>query len=325
MKLVTIDYGRRGAAGALLRSGEILNFTRAAQADTLESWIPTELQHILEAGQSGLDVVRSLVARVECGDAGLLRHLRRKGALCAASDTPLLSPLPAPRLVVAAGLAYRSHLAEMSGTPAPQQPTAFMKSSHSVTGPDAPVHLPANAAEHVDYEGELAVIFGRECHDVSATDAMSFVAGYTAANDISARDWVKSVWQAQQPWEARQTWEVNIMGKQFTGFTALGPVLLTADEVPNPGALEITTRLNNRPMQHAPVSDLIFGLEETIAYLSRWYTFQPGDVLLSGTPAGVGAGRRPPVFMRAGDVVEVEISGIGILRNTLHAPEAAIA
>ena len=138
-----------------------------------------------------------------------------------------------------------------------------------------------------------------------------------AANDISARDWIPGVVAATQPWEARQTWELNIMGKQFDGFTPLGPVLLTADEVPDPGQLDITTRLNGKVMQHAPVSDLIFRLEDTISYLSRWYTFRPGDVLLTGTPAGVGVGRRPPVFMRAGDVVEVDIIGIGTLRNTM--------
>ncbi len=323
MKLLTINQSRGGTAGALLRSSEILNFARAADAATIETWIPTELRAILEAGPRGLDVVRTLVSRVERGDHEQTQRLRHEGALMPA-DTPLLAPVPSPRLVVAAGLAYKSHLAEMSGTPTPKQPTAFMKSPNSITGPGAQVTLPAGAAGHVDYEGELAVVFGKECHDVSPEDAIDHVAGYTAANDISARDWIPGVVNATQPWEARQTWEVNIMGKQFDGFTPLGPVLLTADEVPDAGKLEITTRLNGKVMQHAPASDLIFKLQQTISYLSRWYVFRPGDVLLSGTPAGVGVGRKPPVFMRAGDVVEVEISGIGILRNTIHASQAEL-
>ena len=108
------------------------------------------------------------------------------------------------------------------------------------------------------------------------------------------------------------------MGKQFDSFTPLGPVLTTADEIDDVAALEITTRLNGVVTQHAPISDLIFNLAETIAYFSNWYTFHPGDVLLTGTPAGVGVGRKPPVFMKAGDVIEVEVSGIGVLRNVLH-------
>ncbi len=316
MKLVTIDNGSGGTAGAMLRSGEILNFARASTAGTISSWIPGELRAILAAGPRGLDVVRTLVSKIEDAGDEQLRRLRQRGALTG-PDTPLLAPLPAPLLVVAAGLAYKSHLAEMSGVPVPKQPTAFMKSPNSITGHGAAVRLPRSAAEHVDYEGELAVVFGRECHDATPDEAMACVAGYTAANDISARDWIPGVIGATHPWEARQTWEVNIMGKQFDGFTPLGPVLLTADEVPDAGKLEITTRLNGEVMQHAPVSDLIFKLQDTISYLSRWYTFRPGDVLLTGTPAGVGVGRKPPVFMRAGDVVEVEISGVGILRNTI--------
>ncbi|HEX6705819.1 MAG TPA: fumarylacetoacetate hydrolase family protein [Albitalea sp.] len=321
MKLVTIAQGSSGTSGAMLRSGEILNFSRAAAAGTLEAWIPADLSAILAAGPQGLALVRAAVANVEEGDDELRRRLRHALALTA-PDTPLLSPLPAPRLLLAAGLAYKSHLAEMAGTPTPKQPTAFMKSPHSVTGPGAAVALPSEAGEHVDYEGELAVVFGSECHRVTPDQAMACVAGYMAANDISARDWIPAVVGATQPWEARHSWEVNIMGKQFDGFTPLGPVLLTADEVPDPGRLEITTRLNGKPMQHAPVSDLIFELGQTISHFSRWYTFRPGDVLLTGTPAGVGVGRKPPVFMRAGDVVEVEITGIGTLRNTIVARSA---
>lgn len=315
MRIVTIDRGPRGAPGARLASGEVLDFAMAASAGAMRAPAPHDVRAILEEGPAALEALRALVQRIE-GDAGLAQRLRDEGALTS-SGTPLLAPIPAPGLVVAAGLAYRSHLAEMSNVPVPKQPTAFMKSPHSITGPGALVALPPDAAEHVDYEGELVVVFGRRCHRVTRAEAMACVAGYTAANDISARDWIPAVVGAKDPWEARQSWEVNIMGKQFSGFTPMGPVLLTADEVPDPGKLEITTRLNGKLMQHAPVSDLIFPLAETISYLSRWYTFHPGDVLLTGTPAGVGVGRKPPVFMRAGDVVEVEISGIGVLRNRI--------
>jgi 2-keto-4-pentenoate hydratase/2-oxohepta-3-ene-1,7-dioic acid hydratase in catechol pathway len=316
MKLVTIDNVSGGTPGALLASGEVLHLARSGQPGSLESWLPGSLRDILQAGPEGLAVVRAIVERVDSYNDRQLDALRRCGTLTG-SDTPLLAPVPEPRLIVAAGLAYRSHLAEMSGTPQPPHPTGFMKSPHSVTGPGKSVELPPHADAHVDYEGELAVVFGRSCHDVNAERAMDYVAGYCVANDLSARDWVKDVWAAQTPWDARRTWEVNIMGKQFSGFTPLGPVLLTVDEVPVLGDLRIVTRLNGQVLQDAPLSDLIFDLSETIAWFSRWYRFEPGDVLLTGTPAGVGVGRKPQLFMADGDVVEVEIDGIGKLRNVI--------
>ncbi len=318
MKLVTIDNTAQGCAGAVLRSGEVLHFGKAAAQGTVEIWIPTSIRAILEAGEQGLALVRGLVNRVELASATTHNHLREQGALTPA-NTRLLAPVPNPRLIVAAGLAFKSHLAEMAGTPTPAHPTAFMKSVNSIVGPGATISIPANASGHMDFEGEMAVVFGRTCHRVSSMDALSYVAGYSAADDVSARDWVKAVWGAKEPWEARLTWETNIMGKQFDSFTPLGPVLTTADEIGDVTALEITTRLNGAVMQHAPISDLIFPLAETIAYFSNWYTFHPGDLLLTGTPAGVGVGRKPPVFMKAGDVIEVEVSGIGVLRNVLMA------
>lgn len=316
MKLVTIDNTATGTAGAMLRSGDILHLAKAATPGTLETWIPDSVQAILEAGDAGLDVVRRLVTKAEAATPAHLAQWRESGALTDTA-TRLLSPLPKPRLIVAAGLAFKSHLAEMAGTPTPARPTGFLKSSHSVVGTEAPILVPKNAASHIDYEGELAVVFGRTCHCVDADKAMSYVAGYMAANDVSARDWVKPVWEAKEAWEARLSWEVNIMGKQFDSFTPLGPVLKTADDIDDVTTLRIITRLNGKVMQDAPVSDLIFTLAETIAWFSKWYTFQPGDILLTGTPAGVGVGRKPPVFMQSGDVIEVEVSGIGVLRNVL--------
>jgi acylpyruvate hydrolase len=298
MKLVTIANTAAGSPGAMLRSGEILHFSKAAKPGTLEVWIPDSIRAILEGGKDR-------------------DSLRAAGGISPA-NTPLLAPIPNPRLLLAAGLAFKSHLAEMAGTPTPKNPTAFLKSIHSIVGPEAPVAVPPDAPGHIDYEGELGIVFGRTCHRVSADVAMDYIAGYTAGNDISARDWVKPVWEAKEAWEARLTWETNIMGKQYDSFTPLGPVLTTVDDIPDPTAMLIVTRLNGKVMQSAPVSDLIFTIAETIAYFSKWYTFQPGDILLSGTPAGVGVGRKPPIFMKPGDVIEVEISDIGVLRNRIN-------
>ena len=316
MKLVTIANSAAGMPGALLKSSEVLHLGKAAAPGTVERWIPGSVRAILEGGGQGLAAVKGLIERVESAPAALQQQLREAGAITPAK-TPLLAPIPNPRLIVAAGLAFKSHLAEMAGTPTPAHPTGFLKSPHSVVGSNAAIRVPAEAAGHIDYEGELAVVFGRSCHGVSAADAMSYVAGYMAANDVSARDWVKPVWEAKDAWPARLTWEINIMGKQFDSFTPLGPVLTTADDIADVSAMQLVTRLNGRLMQSAQMSDLIFTLAETIAHFARWYTFHPGDILLTGTPAGVGVGRKPPVFMQAGDVIEVEISGIGVLRNTL--------
>jgi acylpyruvate hydrolase len=300
-----------------MAEGEVLDLGRVAREGTAEVWLPGTLRGLLQAGDEGLSLVRRIVERVASAPAQVLDALRSASALLPAG-TPLAAPVPDPRLVVAAGLAYKSHLAEMSGTPQPPHPTAFMKSPHSITSPESIVSLPAGADMMVDYEGEMALVFGRRCHRVSPQQAMACIAGCTVANDISARDWVKDVWSASSPWDARRTWEVNIMGKQFPGFTPLGPCLVTMDEIADVRALQLTTRLNGHVVQSAKISDLIFELADTIAFLSRWYEFHPGDVLLTGTPAGVGAGRKPQLFMRHGDVIEVEIDRIGVLRNRLQ-------
>jgi 2-keto-4-pentenoate hydratase/2-oxohepta-3-ene-1,7-dioic acid hydratase in catechol pathway len=320
MQLLTIDDIPGGSPGARLRSGDVLHLARAARRGSIEAWLPAQLADLLAGGPEAMAIARRIVDRAEAGDSG--DELAEAGALLPA-DTRLLAPLPSPRLIVAAGLAFRSHLAEMANTPAPAEPTAFMKSPRSIAAPGAKLRLPAQASGMVDYEGELACVFGQTCYMVSEADALGCIGGYTIANDISARDWAPAVWAATAPWHARQTWEVNIMGKQLPGFTPLGPVLLTADDVPDPAALHLTTRLNGAVMQDASIADLIFPLARTIAYLSRWYRFEPGDLLLTGTPAGVGIGRTPPVFLQAGDTIEVEIGGIGTLTTPILPPVGA--
>jgi 2-keto-4-pentenoate hydratase/2-oxohepta-3-ene-1,7-dioic acid hydratase in catechol pathway len=317
VKLVTLDLGAGGQLGAMLSDGELIHLGRAAQKGTVETWLPGSMRGLLEAGDEGLAIARRVVQRVASGDERLKAQWRADGVLLP-KDTSLLAPVPDARLVLAAGLAYRSHLAEMAGTPAPAHPTAFLKSPHSIGHPGALILLPQQTPHMVDYEGELALVFGKRCHRVAVQDALSCIAGCTVANDVSARDWVEAVWSSAQPWAARQTWEVNIMGKQFTGFTPMGPCLMTLDELPSIPSLRLTTRLNGTVVQSAEISDLIFTLQETIAYFSRWYTFEPGDVLLTGTPAGVGVGRKPRLFMKHGDTVEIEIDGIGVLRNRVE-------
>lgn len=314
MQLVMIDCVPGGRPGAILTNGEILHLQRAALPGTAEAWLPGDLRGILQAGAEGLDLVRRIVARAEAATDAERAAWRNAGALTPRTSTRLLAPIADPALFVSAGHAYRSHVAEMKSQ-APKTPQGFLKAPSTIVGPAADVPLPPQCPDQVDFEGEICAVIGRACHNVPVADALDYVAGYTITNDVSARDWVPEIAKAKTTPEARAAWDLNHMGKQLPAFAPLGPALVTADEVGDPAALELTTRLNGAVMQRAITKDLIFSVAESLSFFSRWYTFRPGDILSTGTPAGVGAGRNPQVFLRDGDVVEVEVSRLGVLSN----------
>ena len=189
----------------------------------------------------------------------------------------------------------------------PAEPIVFNKFSHTVVGPDDTVLLPA-ASQQVDYEAELVVVIGKKGRRIPQDKARSYVAGYMNGNDVSARDW-----QLQKP---GKQW---LMGKTADTFAPTGPYLVTADEVPNPEGLQIQLRLNGETMQNSSTKEFIFGVDELIAYVSQMITLEPGDLIFTGTPPGVGMARKPPVFLKNGDVCEVEIAGLGVLRNPVQA------
>ena len=221
----------------------------------------------------------------------------------------LLAPLE-PTNIFCIGLNYREHAAE-SGMEPPEKPILFMKPTSSLQHPGEPVRLPAcqNDSE-VDYECELAAVIGESCRDVSEADALRYVLGYTAANDVSARHWQMNAGGGQ--------W---IRGKSFDTFCPLGPVLVTADEIPDPQALAISTVLNGKTMQDHTTDDMIFTVAQLVSYLSRDTTLLPGTVILTGTPQGVGFARKPPVFLQPGDHMVVELEKIGRLENPVIAPD----
>ena len=214
----------------------------------------------------------------------------------------LLPPVPDAGKVICIGLNYRDH-AEETGAALPSEPVAFGKFTSAVTGPDFEVVLPA-ASQQVDFEAELVAVIGKPGRRIDPADAMGHVAGYTCGNDVSARDWQKGRPGGQ--------W---LLGKTPDGFAPTGPHLVTADEIPDPHALPIALRLNGETMQSGSTADFIFRLPQIIAHLSQVMTLTPGDLIFTGTPAGVGAARNPPVFLKPGDVTEVEIGGLGVLRN----------
>ena len=217
--------------------------------------------------------------------------------------TEILSPIE-PRDIICIGLNYRRHAAE-GGQAIPEFPVVFMKNSGTVQDPGKPIILPRRLkSDSVDYECELAVVIGRSCYNVSRSEALSYVLGYTCANDVSARDWQMKYGGSQ--------W---CRGKTFATFCPLGPCLVTSDEIPDPNALGIKTVLNGQVMQDWNTNDMIFDVPTLIEFLSGSTRLAPGTVILTGTPHGVGAARKPPVFLQHGDTVSIEIERIGTLTN----------
>ena len=223
----------------------------------------------------------------------------------------LLAPLE-PRALVCIGLNYRQHAAE-TNAPLPKVPVVFFKNPASVQNPRDAIELPRwLASGKVDYECELAVVIGRRCKNVTRADALDYVLGYTCGNDVSARDWQKEGGGSQ--------W---CRGKSFDTFCPLGPVLVTADEIPNPNALRISTKVNGETLQDCSTADMIFDVPALIEFLSGSTTLLPGTVILTGTPHGVGMARTPPRWLQPGDTVAVEIEKIGVLTNPVVEERAA--
>ena len=215
----------------------------------------------------------------------------------------LLAPI-APTAILCIGLNYRKHAAE-GNQPIPEFPVLFMKTPGAVQNPGDSIVLPTRLkSDAVDYECELAVVIGRTCKNVSRADALQYVLGYTCANDVSARDW--------QLKKGGTQW---CRGKTFDTFCPLGPYLVTADEIPNPNELKIKTVLNGQTMQDWNTNDMIFDVPTLIEFLSGSTTLHPGTVILTGTPHGVGGARKPPVFLKHGDTITIEIERIGALTN----------
>lgn len=215
----------------------------------------------------------------------------------------VLAPVE-PTNILGIGLNYRKH-AEEGGKGVPERPMLFLKGTNTVQNPGDPIVLPRrNASREVDYECEIAVVIGRAARDVARADALSYVLGYTAANDVSARDW-------QFKWGGGQFCQA----KSFDTFCPLGPVLVTPEDLPNPNNLRIRTLLNGAVMQDWSTADMVFDVPTLIEFLSADKTLLPGTVILTGTPHGVGYARKPPVFLQPGDTVTVELENVGELTN----------
>ena len=244
------------------------------------------------------------------GDIGALLHSVRD----APADVPLeglryLPPLPDPDKIICVGVNYHAHRHE-TGRAESAYPVLFTRFANTQVGHGEPLVLP-RASRELDFEGELAVVMGRRARHVAAKDALGYVAGYACYQDASVRDWQRHTPQFTP-------------GKNFLATGGFGPLLVMTDEIPDPSALTLSLRLNGEQMQHTPTDLMIFDIPALIQYISTFTELVPGDVLVTGTPGGVGWKRTPPVFLRVGDIVEVEVSGVGILRNPVVA-EAALS
>jgi len=237
-------------------------------------------------------------ARVVEGDIFSKIRVTKKNA----KINRILAPVDPPN-VLALGLNYRSHADEFNAS-YPDTPILFLKGTNSVMGPGEPIVLPKAGPEEVDYEAELAVVIGKTAKNVSKAEALDYVLGYTCANDVSARDW--------QVRKQRNQWA---RGKSFDTFCPLGPCMVTRDEIKDPNRLRVRAILNGKTMQDSDTSYMIFDVASVISDLSRSMTLLPGTVIMTGTPDGVGFTRKPPVFLREGDVISIIVEGIGELTN----------
>lgn len=259
-----------------------------------------EANSIVDLAQAAPELPREMVAFLEAGDAALARAAEADAPRIPLSQVALEAPIGRPPKFLAVGLNYADHVAE-SGLDTPEHPMIFNKQSTCVVGPDAPVHVP-RASHVLDYEGELGFVVGRRCRHVARDDAADVIAGYLIVNDVTVRDW-----QLRVP-----TWT---MGKSFDTHGPIGPWIVTRDELADPHALELRTYVNGELRQQSNTKQLIFDCFALVEHLSTAFTLEPGDVIATGTPSGVGIALKPPKLLRAGDVVRVEIDGIGALEN----------
>jgi len=284
MRLLT--YERDGAPRLGLLLGERVVDLAEASAGKL----PADMLELIEAGPEALEQARRLT--------GAEADSRPLG------ETRLLAPIPKPRRnLVCVGLNYAEHAAESRVTQGlPEHPVYFTKPPTAVIGPETPIPWHGHVSRRVDWEVELVAVIGRRGRDIPEEQALDYVFGYTVGNDVTARDL-----QARH-----QQW---YKGKGLDGFCPLGPWIVTADELGDPQQVRLKLRVNGEEKQNAGTDGMIFGVAKLIAVWSLGMTLEPGDLLMTGTPSGVGFARKPPEYLQPGDVVEAEIDGIGVLRN----------
>lgn len=301
MKLVTyVDGSSSARAGVLVNGDQVLDLRGAATGLGLDA--PASVLALLDLGTNGIEHAQMIVARA------LAAHL----PTIPLEQVRLMAPLPRPRKVLAVAGNYADHIEEAGQKALEKSRTTvrpFIKPSNAVVGPDAPIRFPKWSIR-LDYEAELAIVIGKHAWEISPNDAKSCIAGYGVFNDISGRRLTIAEGRTERNGDWFFDW---LAGKWFDTFAAFGPSITTADEVEDPHNLKLTLSLNGEQRQHTNTSQMIFNCYETVSFFSHLTTLEPGDIIATGTPAGVGSstGR----FLESGDVIEASIDGLGSLRN----------
>jgi 2-keto-4-pentenoate hydratase/2-oxohepta-3-ene-1,7-dioic acid hydratase in catechol pathway len=280
MKLATFTHGGSTRIG-IVDADAVVDLAAAAPD------LPREMVAFLEAGQPALQAASAAIG---------------PGPRIPLADVKLEAPIARPPKFLAVGLNYADHVAE-SGIETPAHPTIFNKQSTCVTGPTDPMHMP-KASHVLDYEGELGFVIGKRCRNVSRDDAADVIAGYLVVDDVTVRDW-----QLRIP-----TWT---MGKSFDTHGPIGPWIVTSDEIPDPHQLRLRTWVNDELRQDSNTKELIFDCFTLVEHFSTAFTLEPGDIVATGTPSGVGIAMKPPKLLTTGDVVRIEIEGIGQIENAV--------
>jgi 2-keto-4-pentenoate hydratase/2-oxohepta-3-ene-1,7-dioic acid hydratase in catechol pathway len=267
----------------------------AARCEDQQEWTPL----------SALGILASTTAEVIARTAEVRARLRSAPAAPVGTGSELHCPIVSPPKILAIGLNYLDHIKE-TGATQPERPIVFAKYPSSLNGPTGTVLLDPTLTEQLDYEAELAVVIGRDARRLTPVNALDHVYGYAVANDVSARDWQRVDSQFSR-------------SKSYDSFCPIGPWISTADEVPDPQALGIRSFVNGQPRQDSNTGQMLFSVVDLLVFLSSTMTLNPGDVILTGTPPGVGLGFKPPLFLTAGDVVACEIEGLGRIENGIVA------
>jgi 2-keto-4-pentenoate hydratase/2-oxohepta-3-ene-1,7-dioic acid hydratase in catechol pathway len=298
MRLLTYERDGAPRLGLLLHDRVVDAAEAGLELDTVR--LPDDMLAFIEQGAEALERAQRLVEALSADRKKL------EGVSTALAGTRLLAPIPLPRRnLVCVGLNYAEHAAESRVTQGlPEHPVYFTKPPSTVIGPEASIPWHGHVSRRIDWEVELAVVIGREGRDISEGQALEHVFGYTVGIDVTARD----LQSRHQQW---------YKGKGLDGFCPMGPWIVTSDELSDPQDVRLRLRVNGAQKQDARTDDMIFSVARLISVLSQGMTLQPGDLLMTGTPSGVGFARRPPEYLGPGDVVEAEIDGIGLLRNVV--------
>jgi 2-keto-4-pentenoate hydratase/2-oxohepta-3-ene-1,7-dioic acid hydratase in catechol pathway len=297
MRLVTFQKKKEKRIGVLI-DNEILDLSLACKEYKVPA-LPENMREFLELGNSGMSRIKKILREIKSD----LKKSKKPKSLTPVKSVHLCPPVDNPEKIICIGQNYIDHCREQNVEP-PTRPIIFTKFNTALNGPYDPVKIPT-VSDKIDYEAELAFVIGKQGKHISKEKAMDYVAGYMVLNDITARDIQKSEGQ----------W---IRGKTSDTFAPCGPALVTKDEIKNPHDLKISLKLNGTIMQDSNTCNLIFNISYLIWFISQNITLKPGDIVSTGTPPGVGFARKPPVFLKAGDVIETTVESIGTLVNYLQ-------